>query len=318
MFRISLTRQCTAVIVLSLIALLVIAYPQKASAINLKQNSVLSGNTITLGDVFYGLPHSADKVLGPAPRPGRDMVLNARTLMRIAMAMDLEWRPQSSTDYVVLSRAATVIERSAIETALKDALKDQGLNGLYNLVMPDEMAEIILPQGELANVSVSDMKLHKSQNRFEATLVAPSKDNPIYRSRVSGSIQNLVEIPVLKSAMRAGTIIGQHDIEMMPIPEKHLNTDFIVSANSLIGATPRRLITAGQSIKANEIESPKIVERGEYVTMIFNKGLLKLTARGKALQHGAKGDTIRIVNTSSNKTLEGVVTASKEVSVDTL
>ena len=44
--------------------------PGNASpTIGLKQNSVLTDNTIKLGDVFYGLSNNEDKILGPAPRP---------------------------------------------------------------------------------------------------------------------------------------------------------------------------------------------------------------------------------------------------------
>ena len=65
-----------------------------AKAVDLRQNATIEGSVITLGDIFYNLPGNGDKVLGPAPRPGADMVLNARTLLRVAMALDLPWRPE--------------------------------------------------------------------------------------------------------------------------------------------------------------------------------------------------------------------------------
>lgn len=311
----TLKRQCTAVITFALIAILMIAHSQSAAALSLKQNSVITGETITLGDIFQGLSHDEGKVLGPAPRPGHDIVLNARTLMRIALALDLPWRPASSADYVVLSRAASVVERDTVETALKEELSHKGISGLYNLIIPSEMVDIILPLDQPATVEVSDLRIKRENNWFEATLNAPSKDNPLHRSRISGKIEPLSEIPVLKEAMRAGTVIGKHDIEMITVSNRSLGADLVVSAADLIGTTPRRLITPGQPVKVIEIEAPKIVERGEFVTMIFNRGPLQLTARGKALENGAKGDTIRVVNTSSNKTVEGLVTASKEVTV---
>ena len=51
--------------------------------------------------------------------------------------------------------------------------------------------------------------------------------------------------------------------------------------------------------------------------MIFNHGPLKLTAEGKALQNGAEGDTIRVVNTASNKTLQALITNTNEVVIKT-
>lgn len=314
----TITRQCLAVIIGALCVLLIIIYPQTASAINLKHNSVVTGNTLKLGDVFHGLPRAedADRVLGIAPQPGTEMVLNARTLMRIALAMDLEWRPQSTADYVVISRAATVVDRDIVETAIKDKLKEEGLNGSYKLLIPNEMVNIVLPYDQPAEVAVTDVTYKRDKNWFEATVVAPSLENPIYSSRVSGTIENLVDVPVLTTALRSGTLIGKYDIEMITVPERTIQQNTILSADELIGTTPRRMVSAGQPVQADDVQAPQIVERGEMVTMTFHRGALQLTAKGKALENGAKGDVIRVVNTGSNKTLEAIVTASKEVSIE--
>lgn len=317
MKRMTITRQCTAIIILALCLLLAISYPGNASAISLKHDSVISGNMIKLGDVFDGLPHSADKILGAAPRPGQDMILNARTLLRISLAMDLPWKPQSSADYVTLRRAATLVDRDTIESAIREKLSEKGLSGEYNIVIPPEKSEIILPASEPAQMEITSININRKNNWFEAKIVAPSQSNPIHRTRISGTYERLVDVPVLTEAMRAGMIIGRHDIEFIKMPERYLSSDMLIKAASLIGTTPRRMLTAGKPIKATEIQEPKIVERGEYVTVKFAHGPLQLTTRAKALENGARGDTIRVVNTNSNKTLEAIVTASKEVTVKT-
>lgn len=317
MVKMTVTRQCTAIIILALCLLLAISYPGNASSITLKQDTIVSDNTLRLGDIFHGLPHSADKVLGYSPRPGQDMVLNARTLLRISLAMDLPWKPQSSSDYVTIRRAATIIDREMIEEVLKVELAEAGLSGSYELVLPVEKSEIVLPASEPGTMEITNVKIHRKNNWFEAEVVAPSKDNPIHRSRISGTYEMLVDVPVLTSPLRAGTIIGHRDIEIIQMPERYLSPDTLVEAQNLIGTTPRRMISAGQPVKATEIQEPKVVERGEYVTVKFNQGSLQLTTRAKALENGARGDTIRVLNVNSNKTLEGIVTASKEVTLST-
>jgi flagella basal body P-ring formation protein FlgA len=42
---------------------------------------------------------------------------------------------------------------------------------------------------------------------------------------------------------------------------------------------------------------------------------MSLTVQGKALQNGAIGDTIRVVNTMSNRTLDAVVVSASRVAV---
>lgn len=292
-----------------------LVYPHTAGAISLKENSVVTGSTITLGDIFTGLPGNENKVLGVAPQPGHEMVLDARTLLRIAVALDLPWRPETSADTVVLKRSASIVGQNMIETALKTALEEKGVTGSYRLVFDNGMEPIILPQNTIPAVAVSSLNVKPESNWFEATLAAPSSESPVSTARVTGRIERLRTIPVLRETMNNGTIIGARDIDLIELPEKNVQPGMMLKPEELIGMTPRRMLTAGLPVKAGEIESPRIVTRGELVTMVLNEGGLTLTAQGKALEHGAKGDRIRVVNTASNKMIMAEVSGDKEVTL---
>jgi flagella basal body P-ring formation protein FlgA len=75
------------------------------------------------------------------------------------------------------------------------------------------------------------------------------------------------------------------------------------------------MVVAGKPIRDLELENPQIVDRGSAVTLLYKNGAMTLSARGKSLQNGARGDTVRVVNMASNKSLEGLVTAENEVTV---
>ena len=159
------------------------------------------------------------------------------------------------------------------------------------------------------------MNLRQDQNRFDAVLVAPSKEEPLQTLRVSGSIQRMIDVPVLTSTIRKGMVIGARDIDMISIPESDVRHDMALSADDLIGMTPRRVILPSKTVHMNDLQAPLIVERGDIVTMIFDDGGMRLTAKGKALENGAKGDLVRVSNSSSSRNVEAVVTAQREVLV---
>lgn len=304
-----------AVLVVAL--LLYIVFGGQAKAMDLRQNAVIETPVITLGDIFTDLPHSADKVLGPAPRPGSEMVLNARTLLRVAMALDLPWRPASSNDQIVLTRAATLISQERVKTAVTNAIREQGYHGAFDLSFGAQAAEMILPADQPDTFDITHITANPQTDRFEATIAAPSADNPLQTIRVSGQIHPVELIPVLKSSLRNGTTITASDIETIQIRTAELQHDVILNADELIGTTPRRMLNAGKPVKAGEIEQPRVVQRGQTITMVFKSGGMELTAMGKALENGAKGDIIRVVNTGSNRTIQGIVSAEKEVTVRT-
>lgn len=289
--------------------------PITADAVSLKENSVVTDSTIKLGDLFQDLESDHDRVLGVSPRPGTEMVLNARTLLRIAIALDLPWRPSSSTEYVVLRRAATVIDREHIEDALKAEMSENGVTGNFNLLIANEMSEMILPQDMPATVEISNLDIRHDSGFFEATLVAPSKDNPVKEMKLNGTIEKLVEIPMLRAPLRKGDIIGQRDFDMVEVRAKDLKHNVVLDPQSLIGLTPRRVVLEGAPIKIEDLEAPVVVSRGDLINMTFEQGGLTLTARGKALQDGAVGDHIRVVNLASSKMIDAEVSGSKEVIV---
>lgn len=311
----NLRRQIILVFALALGLALGIGFAGATSVVSLKHNSLIEGNVITLGHIFSGLERKGEKVLGPAPQPGHDMVLNARTLMRIAVAMDLPWRPVSTADQVVLSRAATVIPKDMVMDRLKEALKAQGVRGHFDLAILAGSNDIILPFGSAQSVKIDHVRFSKDQNRFDASVIAPAQGQAIVRENISGTIQRLAQVPILNRTFKTGNVIARNDIDFIHLRTNALKHNIVLSEDELIGMTPRRIILAGEPIRDNEIQAPQIVERGELVTMVFDRGGLSLTAQGKALQSGAKGDVIRVVNASSSKTLQATITGQKEVAV---
>ncbi len=313
MFKQPLKIAAGLLICLCVIGVWLISHP--AFALSLKHNSVVTDDTIKLGDVFQGLSSNQERVLGISPRPGTEMVLNARTLLRIAIALDLPWRPSSAADQVVLRRAATYIGRDAIEQALRDEIRLSGVSGSFELLIPNVASEIILPQQMPATLEVTALNIHPENGFFEATLAAPSRQNPVKELQVTGTIQKMIDIPVLRQPLNAGAIIGERDISVIQLREQDIKHNIVLDPAHLIGLTPRRMVLAGKPILADEVQAPVIVKRGDMVTMKFEKGTLALTTRAKALQDGAMGDTIRVVNATSNKMLDAQVSGSQEVVV---
>ena len=294
----------------------IFAGAKTALAATVKPVSILDNNVLTVGDVFDGLSaEKANYVLGPAPRPGQDMVLNARTLMRIALALDLPWQPAHAAEQVVVRRSSTVIHTNDISERIKSALVENGIEGRYDIAYDGLPPEIILPQDTPASFELSDFEYDNNTGFFKAVLLAPTAQNPIQKNPVSGKASLLVKVPVLNTPLRNGDIIGDADITMIDMQSADLQHDYILTAEQLIGMTPRRIVDAGKAIRDVQLTPPQIVSRGETVTIIYKTGPMTLTAQGKALQNGAKGDNIRIINTTSNSPVEGFITAAREVTV---
>lgn len=287
--------------------------PLPAFATGLKQNSIIKDSTIKLGDIFYDLPRDEDRVLGTAPRPGQEMVLNARTLLRIAVALDLPWRPTDASDHIVLRREASIVGYTQIEEAIRTALYDERVHGEYDIEIPSQYHKIVLPADVIAQVEVTRFKIDADRKNFEATLAAPSAKDPIQHLVVTGKISPILRVPVLSDNLQNGHIINARDIHHVNIAEREFTRDTIVDADALIGMTARRMIIADRPIKKSDLIAPQVVERGALVNLSLRDSVMRITTQAKALENGATGDVIRVVNTASNKTIQARVTGPNEV-----
>jgi len=300
-------------VLMVIIALSIVFSARQAMAASLKPISIISDDVLRLGDLFDNIQRNANYVIGPAPQPGQDMTLNARTLYRIAVALDLPWRPSTSYDQITVRRDATIIPYKTIEDTLKEALSNEGVVGRYNISLSNGKPSITLPPTMEQNIIVSGIDFNNRTDYFKATLVSPSTENPIKKITVSGHIERLAQVPVLRNTLKNGDVIGKHDIEMIEVPERKIQHDAIMRPHELVGLTPRRVAYGGKFLLASMLEKPQLVGRGDKVTITFNEGPLILTAKGVALESGAKGDYIRIKNIKSSRTIDATVTAQNQV-----
>lgn len=170
--------------------------------------------------------------------------------------------------------------------------------------------------GELpATVEVVQMTYTPGRDVFTAIVAAPSAANPVKTVSISGLIEKMSTVPVLRSDVQSGDIIGSTDIEWADVAARHLVRDTIMDADDLIGKTPLRSVAAGAPVRARDVVSPQLVARGDEVLIQFTAGALQLSAKGKAMQNGAEGDVIRVLNLSSNQSVRAAIIGDKMVAV---
>lgn len=286
-----------------------------AHAVSLKTSTTINDDVIKLGDVFDGVEEKSNTVLGASPKPGAEMILSARTLMRIASAHNINWKPSSVADQAVLRRTAHTIGTDEITETLHQAIAEKGVNGKFSIILNNPDASITMGGNQIPSVEILSLNVVPTRNVFEAILVAPSKENPAQKINLSGQIQQMLEVPVLRDSMKFGDIIGTADINWIDVPEKTVGNDVVLDADDLIGKTPSRVLLAGKTIRIRDVSAPKLVDRGDEITIQYMEGPIQLSIKGKALQNGAMGDIIRVMNTNSNKSVMAEVTEHKVVSV---
>jgi flagella basal body P-ring formation protein FlgA len=287
-----------------------------ANAAILKGEVSVDAEHITLGDIFEGIEdqRNINYILGPSPKPGKNIVINAHSLQKLSKAFRLDWQPASNYEQVIVTRSATIVSAAEIRNAVNKALVEQGYDERYKVEVSNLIQDVILPgisdvQPRVEKVSVDN------NSQFRATVLLPSTNEKPARVNVMGSLEYMVQIPVVTRKIGRDEVVRKSDIEMVLIAQNKITADMIIHADELIGKTPRRVLAPGQIAKLSDVDMPKIVKRGSKVTMKLNHNGMELITVGKALEDGAKGDIIPVVNLSSNRIIDTYVAADGSVTV---
>ena len=271
--------------------------PNEENARVLLRDSVkVKSKTVKLGDVFSGTEGKADIAIAYAPEPGKRAIFDARWLLRVARTYRLEWRPLGIEDQVVVERDSLVIPREEIEDSILSSLIENGADKYMVLELSNRLVRLYVPAGSIAKIGVEDTSYDPRTGRFTAIIMAPANNPRAIRHRITGRLHKMTEVPVLARKILGKEVISQRDIKWIRIRSDRLRRDTILSANDLIGMAAKRGLRPERPLHTSVVQRPVLVSKGSLVTVSLVAPKMTLTTRGKALQNGSDGETVRIVN----------------------
>ena len=127
----------------------------------------------------------------------------------------------------------------------------------------------------------------------------------------------LLPWPVLADSMvaartvRAQAVLSPEDVSVVP--------DDIPGALSLpedaVGQEAKVTLYAGRPIRAEDVGPPAVVKRNQMVPLAYRVGGLSILTDGRALERGAVGEIIHVMNLASHTTIQGEIGADGTVMV---
>lgn len=195
-----------------------------------------------------------------------------------------------------------------VETRLAEEL----LASLGPSVPPDAQVALTLGRPFEGPVdAVRDIGLDPRTGIFSARILSNG-----HAVELSGRADVEVTMPVPVRRIRPGEVIEPSDLTTMRLSLDRAGAGFIATADALIGQSPRRQLSAGRLVQVGSVGAPIVVQRNRPVTLVYEDGALLLAARGRALQEGGVGDTVRVMNIASSTVVTGTVTGAETVSVN--
>ena len=283
-------------------------------AATLRPVTTLDGPMVRLSDLFDDAGTGGERVLGPSPAPGARVVVEAAQLGAIARQFGVAWRPGSMQDRVVLDRPGRLLPRKAVLAALRSALAGLGASGELEIDLPGFAAPMVAPGAAVESV-VEQLDWDGGSGRFTGVLAVSGEGMAMQRMRLSGTAQEMMELPVPVRRLNPGSVVQAEDLHFVRVRAGLGRGEVVRDVAQAVGMTLRRQMVPGQPVPLAELTRTPTVMRGARVVMELRAGGLDLSAPGLAMEAGVLGERIRVVNPTSRAVVEAEVVGPERVRV---
>ncbi|MHA1530311.1 MAG: flagellar basal body P-ring formation chaperone FlgA [Alphaproteobacteria bacterium] len=111
--------------------------------------------------------------------------------------------------------------------------------------------------------------------------------------------------------LRAGTVLSEGDLKA-PGGSDARGWELVAA---LVGLETRRAIYAGRPVVAAYLGPPTLVRRNAVVEMLYSDRGLGIRTEGRVLESGGAGETVRVLNLASRRSVLAIVTGANQVEV---
>lgn len=121
----------------------------------------------------------------------------------------------------------------------------------------------------------------------------------------------LADAVILTRSLPARATVGLADITTVAadIPGAATTPD------QVLGQALRVAVQAGRPLQLGDLTAPEVVVRNQLIKLHYALGGMTIAADGRALDAGAVGQAVRVMNLSSRGTVQGVVLPDGSVQV---
>lgn len=118
-----------------------------------------------------------------------------------------------------------------------------------------------------------------------------------------------VRIVVPAHDIARGDVIGESDLTYATVDSHALMSGVPTKIEEIKGMQARRVLSAGQPFRGDDVRRPIVITKGQSVTMQFSAPGVELTAMGRAMSEGGIGDMVTIQNPASFRMIAATVVA---------
>lgn len=288
----------------------------------LRSDVMVTSDIVRIGDLVENAGGAASIAVFRAPDLGQTGSVPAARVLDVLRPHGVIAVDTRGASEVTVTRASRAIGTQEIEKRIAQTIAARyGLRDPDNLsvTFDREFRTLHVDPHAPAEFAVSRLAFDPRSGRFDIVFEIGSRENaPRLPMRFTGSLLETEQAAVLVRPIARGDVLRESDFAVERRPKREVTSDTVREPQAAIGMAARHPLKAGQTVRRGDLTRPELVQRNEPVIIMFEQPGLVLSLRGKALDSGAEGDTVNVVNLQSKRTLQGIVTGPGRVAVVSL
>ena len=134
-----------------------------------------------------------------------------------------------------------------------------------------------------------------------------------WKTYVQVVVSEMVETLIITKNIAKGTRIEADMLKVALVDKHRVKSRSISDSDYVVGGRAMRNIQRGYQIGQRDV---CLVCKGDDVSIIAKSGGMMIKTSGTAIENGAKGETIKVKNTSSSRIIKGVIGDLREIYVN--
>ncbi len=197
--------------------------------------------------------------------------------------------------------------------AVREEFANQGKGEQVEIEIFGGQTNFALENADVFKIMISDLTADDGKFTASAAIFADGKENG--KTKLSGRYFEMEKIYLPVLDIVKGKIIAEEDLVETEIRSSRLREGVIKAKEDLLGKQAARLIKADKPIDKRDIRDEVLITKGQAVNAVYRHKGLQITSQTEALEDGAKGQRIKLLNTKSQKEISGKVLDKSTVEI---
>ncbi len=266
------------------------------------------GEFVYIQDIFTETAPNPRPVL-QAPVLGKSYNLTTDYLDKIAKQYSVKWQPITQYESSKITRKSDVISADELSILMeKEILKEQLINGEAKLklkLIGGYENGLNIEFGTKSLIRPTGISYNKPLKTATLTLSSFQTNGESYK--IMAKVELTKEALVPSQRINAGDIITNAMMTKIYLPESEFVGNFTSEMNEIIGKEARRSLNANRPINPSDLKEPQIIKAKQAITIVVQTPQMQLTAKGRAIEGGSKGDVIKVENIQSGKIIQATI-----------